>query len=334
MATPSGNPWKALVAKSPFFEWIDSSLRGSGQVIYMDNPLTGLLNFVALGWGAYAEGDPAVVWGSIVATFLGTAVAYAIPGINRGNLRAGLYGFNGMLLGAGFFTFLGNTPLNWLLLCFLSVFVVFVTLTVGGVMSKFKVAGYTFPFSLTLWIAFAACWRFAHINITGLAHPTLVPHVTSLAPHAWSALDILNGSLNGVSEVYFVTNPVSGFIFLLALVVESRWNTWMTYVGALLAVLVAILMGVDSKFVIDGMMGYSPALVAGAVGCIFLKPTGKSVVYMVLAIITSVFVQAAAYSFFGTFGLPTFTFPFQLTTWLFLIGIHSLADKDVESSIG
>ncbi len=331
---PSGNPWKALVNKSPFFEWIDYSLRGSGQVIYMDNPLTGLLNFVALGWGAYAEGDPAVVWGSIYATFLGTAVCYAIPGLNRGNLKAGLYGFNGMLLGAGFFTFLGSTPLNWLLLTFISVLVVFVTLTAGAFFGKYRVAAYTFPFSLTLWITFAAAWRFAHVSITGLGHPTLVPHVTTLAPHVWTATDILYGALNGVSEVYFVTNPIAGVIFLLALVVESRWNTWMTFAGGFIAVLVAMLMGVDSQFIINGMMGYSPALVAGAVGCIFLKPTYKSVIYMVLAIITSVFVQAAAYSFFGTFGLPTFTFPFQFTTWLFLIGIHTLADKDVESAIG
>ena len=327
----SNNPWKTLTQKSPFFDWIDVSLRGSGQVIYMDNPLTGLLNFVALFWGAYAEGIPAVAWGSLVATFLGTAVAYAIPGINRGNLKAGLYGFNGMLLGAGLPTFLGSTPLMWAILAFTSVVVVFVMITVAEFMSKFKVPAFTFPFTVTLWIVMLASYKWMHVSITGLGHSALSAQVGG-STAALSGMDLINGSLNGVSEVYFITNPISGVIFLLALIVESRWCTALTLFGACVGVAVGILMGADSKAIVDGMWGYSAALTAPALGRIFLKPSAKVLVYMALGTIWCVFVQAGAYTFFGTLGIPTFTFPFQLASWMFLIGIYSLADKEVQAA--
>ena len=49
---PSGNAWTRLANSNPIMEFIDVTLRGSGQVIFMDNPLTGLLNFVAMFVGA------------------------------------------------------------------------------------------------------------------------------------------------------------------------------------------------------------------------------------------------------------------------------------------
>lgn len=52
----SGNPWTRAANSNPILEFIDVVLRGSGQVIFMDNPLTGLLNFVAMFVGAYNGG--------------------------------------------------------------------------------------------------------------------------------------------------------------------------------------------------------------------------------------------------------------------------------------
>lgn len=57
-ATPA-NPASAsarLVGHQRLPGWLDAALRGSGQVIFMDKPLTGALNFVALFWGAFAGG--------------------------------------------------------------------------------------------------------------------------------------------------------------------------------------------------------------------------------------------------------------------------------------
>ena len=109
----SGNPWTRAANSNPVLEFIDNVLRGSGQVIFMNNPLTGLLNFIAMFVGAFNGGTSyAVAVGSVIGTVASTAMAY-IMNSNRGNLKAGIYGFNGMLVGACLPTFLEHTAMMW-----------------------------------------------------------------------------------------------------------------------------------------------------------------------------------------------------------------------------
>ena len=88
MNYPAGNAWRRATERSWFLEYIDVTLRGSGQVIFMDNPLTGLLNFIAIFWGSIAAGMPQVGIGAVLATFLSTATAYAV-GVDRDKLKIG-----------------------------------------------------------------------------------------------------------------------------------------------------------------------------------------------------------------------------------------------------
>ena len=89
---PSGNAWTRAANSNPILEFIDVTLRGSGQVIFMDNPLTGLLNFVARFVGAARGGTSfEVAIGSVIGTMVSTAMAYLLKA-NRGNLKAGIYG--------------------------------------------------------------------------------------------------------------------------------------------------------------------------------------------------------------------------------------------------
>src|SRR5687768_15418425 len=90
----------ARVDGNPPLEFVDSCLRGVGQVCFMNNPVTGLAilvaMFVAEAWLGFAG-----VLGLAVSTL--TAI---LIGMDRGAIRAGLYGFNGVLVGAGMSLFL------------------------------------------------------------------------------------------------------------------------------------------------------------------------------------------------------------------------------------
>ena len=46
--------WEALCASSPILRFVDINLRGVGQVMFQDNPLTGLLFLAAIAWGSFA----------------------------------------------------------------------------------------------------------------------------------------------------------------------------------------------------------------------------------------------------------------------------------------
>ena len=44
VAKDSPNPWNALASQNPVIHFIDVCLRGAGQVMFQNNPLTGLFS--------------------------------------------------------------------------------------------------------------------------------------------------------------------------------------------------------------------------------------------------------------------------------------------------
>src|SRR5262245_24163008 len=85
---------------NPLLDFVDSCLRGVGQVCFMNNPVTGLAILIAMCFGEFWLGFAGAV-GLVVST--GTAL---LIGMDRGLIRAGLFGFNGVLVGAGLSLFL------------------------------------------------------------------------------------------------------------------------------------------------------------------------------------------------------------------------------------
>jgi urea transporter len=87
----------------------------------------------------------------------------------------------------------------------------------------------------------------------------------------------------------------------------------------MLAVAVALALGVDSNAVAAGLFGFSPVLTAIAVGTVFHAPQPRVVVYTAAATIFTVIVQAALNVVFLPIGIPTLTAPFVAVAWLFLV---------------
>src|SRR6476646_2563102 len=84
----------------PVVGFIEYCLRGVGQVVFMNSPITGLF-IVAAMWIF----DPWVGFAGTLGVIASTRAAHAL-GIDRGLLHAGLYGFNGVLVGLALATFL------------------------------------------------------------------------------------------------------------------------------------------------------------------------------------------------------------------------------------
>ena len=52
--------WESLCSSSALLRFVDVNLRGIGQVMFQNNPLSGALFLAAIGWGSYAAGVPHV----------------------------------------------------------------------------------------------------------------------------------------------------------------------------------------------------------------------------------------------------------------------------------
>lgn len=291
-------------AARPVTRFLDITLRGAAQVFLIDNPLSGLLFIAGV---AYAAPRVAVlgVLGLIVATL--TAM---LLGMNADEISHGLHGFNGIQLGHALAVFLG---LNWtsFVLCVVGAAAAAVLFAgMQRAMSGKEAPPLTAPYILLVWLILLSA-----PVLKGL-HPLPPPELGSLV--TWALSDVVRAVLAGIGQIMFLSDPVSGVLFLAGLLVSSVHASVLAVAGALLGLAVARALGGPETWGLFGLWGFNPALCAVAMGCIFLRPSYRSYAWGLFAALCSAIAFPGLTGFMAKWDLPAMTFPFVITTWVFL----------------
>ncbi|MCH5328188.1 MAG: urea transporter [Coprobacter sp.] len=308
---------------------VKAVLKGSGQVMFQGNGWTGLLFLIGIFIGAYQEGQPPVAWGALVGLMASTLAGMLLhQPADEGN--NGLWGFNGILVGCAFPTFLGNTPLMWTALVLGAMMSTWIRTGFNHVMASWKTNSLTFPFVFTSWIFLLAARMLKGLPPEYMSAPELTATLHT-------ALDTSPGSLfvywlKGIAQVFLINSWVTGIFFLAALFVSSRWAALWAAVGSALALGVALLYQAAGSSIASGLYGFSPVLTAIALGCTFYQPGWRSALWALTGIVATVFIQAGMNALMMPFGLPTFTAPFCVATWLFLLPLYKLDEKEPDHS--
>lgn len=301
---------------------IRSIFRGIGQVMFQENAWTGLLFLIGIFWGSYASGTPQVAWGALVGAVVSTLTGWAMVQ-KPADGTAGLWGFNGTLVGCAFPTFLGTTWLMWICLVLCAALSTIVRRGFNNVMAPWKVNSLTFPFVFTTWIFLLASRMFAGMPPIGEATPELPGEVVTAFEHHFG--DLVVYWLKGISQVFLVNNWVTGIFFLVALFLCDKWSCLWAAVASAISLATVCLFHASGSDIANGLYGFSPVLTGIAIGSVFYKTTNwKIAALTVLAILITVFVQAAMNAFFKPWGIATLTGPFCVTTWLFLLPAYKL----------
>ena len=116
----------------------------------------------------------------------------------------------------------------------------------------------------------------------------------------------------------FADSVIVGLLFLTGIAIVSLRGALMAVGGAVIGVVVPMLLGANQSAIEMGLYAFNPVLTMMAVGWVFLEPSGRSAALAVLAGILTVVCQAGLANFLAPIGLPTLTFPFVLTMWMFL----------------
>lgn len=310
--------WEGRCVTSKFLRFIDFNLRGIGQVMFQDNPLSGLLFFLAIGWGSFVAGMPQVAIGGLLAIVAGTLTAQWLR-VDASALAAGLYGYNAYLVGLAFGTFLGVSPLWWVYVAFGGAVSVPVTLAVANVFKSWGVAALTAPFVLTTWLFLLATYAFSAIEGSGLP---MAAGITAIDPAAANPLafgDFVMGILKSIGQVFLKASIVAALLLLAGLAVNSFAAAGFALGGAIVAVVTAHVLGAESDLITGGLMGFSPVLTAIALGAVFYKPGVRVALYALAGTVFTVIVQGALNVAMAPFGIPTLTAPFVLASWFFLL---------------
>jgi urea transporter len=141
------NWWENACRSAGPLRFVDIILRGIGQVMFQDNPVSGLFFFVAIGWGSYAANVPQVALGGLLGIVVATITAWWLR-VDRAALGAGLYGFNAYLVGIALPTFLTSSALLWLYIVLGAMVSVVATLAATNLMKTWGVSALTAPFIL------------------------------------------------------------------------------------------------------------------------------------------------------------------------------------------
>ena len=309
--------WRGLTDRSRAAWLVDAHLRGAGQVMLQDNPLTGLLFIIGIVWGAFAAGNVAVAIGAVVGLIVSTLTAIFLN-TERKSLQQGMYGFNGMLVGVAVPTMLANSPSMWLLLLLGAAVSTVVMLAVSQVMKLWHAPALTFPFVLTTWFLTLAAYSFGHVGIAAMGPPAL-PAVATAAAVEMDAAFFVTSWLKGPAQVFLIGNVVTGLIFIAALLLNSVWSAVFALAGSAVSIIFAVLMGASASEVHAGLYSFSAVLTAIALGCVFHKPSWRVALFALLGTVFTVIVQGALDAAVSPLGIPTFTAPFVFVTWLFLL---------------
>ena len=272
--------------------------RGIGQVMFQGNALSGLLMLIGIACSSWNLALLALA-GNIASTL----AAYLL-GYSREDIRKGLYGFNGTLVGIsiGVFMRINIWSISLLLLG---------SALSSGIAQQFnrqnKLPGYTAPFILSVWILLILC-RYLF--------PSLMPPPVVTPPE--HVPNLLYAFSSNIGQVMFQGNMLTGLFFLFAILLNSRLNAAYTIWGALLPLGMILLPAISIADFNMGLLGYNGVLCAIAAGN---HLSIRSLIRATLAILLSIGLQIGGMQL----GITTLTAPFVLSVW-----ITNLIIKDKE----
>ncbi len=308
--------WARWSAGNAVLRLADACLRGAGQVMFQDHPLSGLCFLAAVACAAWGAGPPALLPGALLGLVVSTLTAKGLRA-DPDALRQGLYGFNGMLVGLALPSFVAASPAMWLLLVLGAAASSVAMLALGRALRRSGVPVLTAPFLLTTWVLLliAMAWSLPGVEATSAAEGALV------APQggAWVAMPLLRGWIVALAQVFLLDDLGSALLVLLGLFVASRSAAAWALIGSALALGVAVALGLPALAVSQGLYGFSPVLTAVALGSAFASSRPWAGAATALAIVLTTLAQVALNAGLGALRLPALTAPFVLVTWLFLL---------------
>lgn len=324
----SANSKPASTGRHVALSAVRDTLRGAGQVMFQESAWTGLLFLAGIFWGSYECHVPQVAWGAVVGLIVSTVAGYLVDD-RDGSGPQGLWGFNGILVGCAFPTFMADTWQMWLALVICAAATTWVRRGLNNVMGRWGVTSYTFPFVLLTWIFLLASRQFSALGPVDLSVPALTEAVPGAIDTSFGSLVIY--WLKGIAQVFLVDSWVTGIFFLVALAVCSvRAAVW-AGIGSAVALGTAFLFHGNTADIAAGLYGFSPVLTAIAVGATFYKSNYRSALWALVATVVTVFLQAGMNAFMAPLGIPTLTGPFCIATWLFMLEAYKFSGQKQHS---
>lgn len=308
-------------------EFFDSVFRGIAQVVFINNPISYdvLQNAHCFSgiiiWVGLAIDNVWIALLGLLGTMASTLVAtWIVLDLDRAQIRDGLFGYNGVLVGMGMGLFLqSNMPTDWwriaiptILMGAISTVVRVTFLNLFPRTKQAQMPMFTLPFNITAFIFLAASYQFSFypVNTSLLKTRLLQPLDFNLNHNKYDWIVLLTAIPKGISEVYLVENWITGVLIF----VGTFWSSPLCGIAALLGtitgIIFAVAFGVPVSTIGIGLFGYNSVIGFIAIFGVFYKASVQSLLLAIVCSLLCVFIQGCFFTVLAPVGLPSLTFPF------------------------
>ncbi|XP_074196141.1 urea transporter 2 isoform X3 [Rhinolophus sinicus] len=305
---------EGLKDKSPVFQFLDWVLRGMSQVMFVNNPISGIL----IVFGLFIQ-NPWWAISGCLGTIVSTLTALLLSQ-DKLAIAAGLHGYNGVLVGLLMAVFSDKGDYYWWLLLpviIMSMACPILSSALGTIFSKWDLPVFTLPFNITVTLYLAATGHYNLFFPTTLLQPaSSVPNIT------WSEVQVpllLRAIPVGIGQVYGCDNPWTGGIFLVALFISSPLICLHAAIGSTMGMLAALTIATPFDSIYFGLCGFNSTLACIAIGGMFYVITWQTHLLAITCALFAAYLGAALANMLSVFGLPPCTWPFCLTALTFLL---------------
>ncbi|CAH9017661.1 urea transporter [Candidatus Nitrosacidococcus sp. I8] len=300
------------LSSSPIVQTIGILLRGISQVVLQNNPVSGLMILVGLFIASKIAGIATVV-GVIISTL--TAVLLKV---DKSFIQNGLFGFNGVLAGIGISSYASSHHLLmdhtlWLHIIIATSLSTLVMVRLSRFFTPWNLPALTMPFILCTWLFVSVIGNINSLN------PIAAPSYHSISEASYTIKTWYIGVSKGFSEIFLQDSTIAGYLILLGILINSRINAILALASALLSIATGIVFGVSEESIQLGLHSYNPILTSIALGGLFIHLTKFSFIYTLLGTIITTWISFALNIILQHLGLPIYTLPFVIVTWLMLL---------------
>ena len=279
-------------------DWAEALLNGFSQIVLQRHPLCGLLCLLAILVSA-----PALLGGALLGGVAGLLAAQR-RGYPKAERQAGLYSYNGVLLGVLIsLHFAWSALLPPLILACGGLSAILTRQWLKHASQPDDLPAYTAPFVGLGWLLLGT-----------------VPH-SALALSEPDTLAVLSASFTGLAQIMLLDQPLAGALIALGLWLANRRAAVWAVIGSISGVLIALLLD-ETTGTLLGLHSYNPALAALALSQAQRQPW-LPLPGILLAILLT--------PGFAALHLPALTAPFILACWLVHAGRRMLRKPRMDS---
>ncbi|MDW4092566.1 urea transporter [Staphylococcus saprophyticus] len=293
-------------------------LKNISQVLLLNNAWTGLFILLGLFIGSWKVGVMALI-ASVIALLLAKRTNYSEEEINTG-----LSGFNPVLTAIALTLFL--VP-KWYSLIIILVAII-ITMPIGSAFREFfkpfGVPMLTMPYVFVSWLILLMSFQFKFVN----ADVNILPNAIQEIQFSGHHIQFINTFLSGFSEIFLLKSVLAGTLILIGIFIASRKAGVYAIVANLIGFLAVIVLGANHDQINEGLFGYNVILTVLALGIAFRTRIQRPI-SIVLGILLTVVIHAGMTTLLTPYGLPVFTLPFIIATWIMLFAGNQMKAQEI-----